>query len=303
MDYNKIKTFVKVAELGSISDAAQALLRSQSAISQQIQILEEELELKLFERKNAKIYLSPDGEVIYQAAKINLNQIDEQVLSLKKTRQLIEGHIRLGAHHNYSTNLEVGKVIGGFCQQYPNVTFEILDGTSESIESDLIENKLDLGFIVVFRFPEMFIRTPISQARHSLYTSKSYLNKIGPIKTFKDITDKNLVDLTANFVCLSSYLRKRSKTLVPTLKHRRPDVTAPNFEIVKQIILSGYGIGMIPDFMVEKEVKKGSLVSLFPSSKMFHAGLDIAYRTNRTLRLCEDLFIKYIHSHETKKHS
>jgi len=296
MDYNKIKTFVKVAELGSISSAAQTLRRSQSAISQQIQILENELELKLFERKNAKIYLSPDGDKVYESAKQHFSKIDEQILELKQSRQLVEGHIRLGAHHNYSTDFQVGQVIGEFCKQYPNVTFEITDGSSASIENDLIENKLDLGFIVVFKYPEMFVKKSVSKSEHGIYSSRDYLANTTPIKTVKDILDKKLIDLSEDFICLSSFLRKRSKTLIPTLKHRRPDVIVPNFEIAKHTILSGYGVGMLPNFMIEVEVKKGSIVQLFPSAKTFYAGLDIACRTNRTPRLCEELFVKYVYS-------
>jgi len=63
----------------------------------------------------------------------------------------------------------------------------------------------------------------------------------------------------------------------------------PNFEISKQIILSGYGISMLPDFMMKGEKKAHKLFS----SKYF-AGMDISYRTHRTLRLSERLFIDHI---------
>ncbi len=299
MDYNKISTFIKVAEFSSISHAARVLRRSQSAISQQIQILEDELELKLFERKNSRIFLSPDGECIYKSAKQNLNEISESVIKLKKSRKTVEGHIRLGAHHNYSVNFQVGKAVGKFCKKHPNVSFEVTDGSSESIERDLIENRLDLGFIVVFKSPEMFNRKPIVKSTHSLCAASSYLKATGPIKTCKDILDKELIDLTEDFVCLSAFLNKRSKSLVATLKHRRPNVVVPSLEIAKHVILSGYGIGMLPDFMIEGEVRRGTITNLLPSSKLFHAGLDIAFRTNRTLRLCEKLFIEQVSNLES----
>ena len=292
MDYNKLKTFVKVAELKSISKAARSLRRTQPAVSQQIQLLEEELALKLLERRNARIFLSPDGEAIYEVAKRHLNQIDELVLELKDSRAKVEGHIRLGAHHNYSTDFRAGEAVGRFCQKFPKVTFELCDGSSPAIENALLENQLDLGFIVVFQKSELFVKKSISKSTHSLYASKTYLAKVEAIKEPRDLLDKSLVDLTDDFVCLSAYLNKNSKSLIPKLKHRRPSVLVPSFEIAKHVIGSGFGIGMLPDFIVEKELARGPFVKLLPSSKLFHAGLDIAYRTNRTLRLCEKLFIQ-----------
>jgi len=120
MDYNKIKTFIIVAESGSISQAAKILMRSQSAISQQIQALESELNLQLLERKNAKILLSQDGERILKFTKPSLNLIDDNMAEIKKSKNEAKGHIRFGAHHNYSTDFDIGKMIGSFNKKYPN---------------------------------------------------------------------------------------------------------------------------------------------------------------------------------------
>lgn len=85
MDYNKIQTFVLIAELGSMTEAARRLHRSQSAISQQIQALEENLDLRLLERKAGKILLSADGERLYQIAKDRLSQIGDEVQLMRVT--------------------------------------------------------------------------------------------------------------------------------------------------------------------------------------------------------------------------
>ncbi len=291
MDYNKLKTFVTVAEHGTLTRAADVLLRSQSAITQQIQILEDELGLRLFERKGGRVYLSSDGEHIYTLAKDKLGQIDDGITGLKKSVEEAEGHIRLGALQDGGTEFNYGEAIARFCLKHPRVTFSVHAGTYETLQEGLINNELDLAFSVVFTKPEMFIQTPVIMSWHSLYTSKSYLEARGPINTYKKVIECDLVDISEEMMGLTTFFGKNSKNLLATLKHRRPAVVAPNLEVVTEVIVSGFGVGMIPDHRAAPLLKAKKLVKLMPDAKSLFGGLDIAYRTNRTIRLSERLFI------------
>ena len=77
MDLNKLRTFVVVAETGNMTKAAGLLYRTQPAITQQLQSLEEEIGLSLMERRNARIFLTRDGEQLFQAAKQGIQGLDE----------------------------------------------------------------------------------------------------------------------------------------------------------------------------------------------------------------------------------
>ena len=294
MDYNKLKTFVAVAELGSITKAATGLRRSQSAISQQLILLEAELELRLLERKSAKIFLSKDGERIYQIAKKQLNLIDEEVSKIKQNISKVEGNIRIGAINDYGNDFCIGSYLGSFCKKHPKIRFHVTFGPSDQIHDELLQNKLDIGVLVFFRQPELFIRRPIDLAWHSLYASKTFLKRYKKINTYKDILEAPLIDYNDGFACISKWFQKNSPTLEPSLKHRLPDITVPNLNIAKQIVFSGFGMAILPDYLVEKEVQSGHCVRLLKTSKSLYAGLDIAVRTNKTVRLCETLFINFV---------
>lgn len=293
MDYNKLKTFVIVAEFGSITAAAVLLRRSQSAISQQIQLLEDELEMRLLERKSARIFLSKDGEQLYRAAKEKLGQIDDEVSTLRSTAHLVEGHIMTGFLNDYGNEFRIGKYLSEFSNEYPKITFEIIEGTSRDLEPQLLENKLDLAFTVYFTQPEMFIRRPLGKTWHSIYASKAYLERAGTPKNFKEVLNASLIDLSHDFACFITSYRKNAPTLVPSLMHRRPNIVAPNFEIAKEIITSGYGIGYLPEYLMKNYPVTKKCTRLLTSAKRIFAGVDIAYRTNKTLRLCEKLFIEH----------
>ncbi len=89
-DFNKLNTFIEVAKLGSISKAADKLFRTQSAITQQIQGLEEELDLSLFVRQKSRIYLTKEGEKIFHFAESRIQEIVENLHQVKgKLNQLV----------------------------------------------------------------------------------------------------------------------------------------------------------------------------------------------------------------------
>lgn len=294
MDYNKIQTFVVAASLGSLTAAGRQLQRSQSAISQQIQGLEDELELRLFERKAGKILLSADGERLYRIAKDRLAQIADEIASLQKQIKNIDGHIRIGVLDDAANEFEIGPYLANLCTKNPRISIAISYGTSESLELDLIENRIDLGCLVFFKNSELFIRRPISSTRHNLYTSTAYLKSHGPIKNYANVAEAHLLDLHEDFTTLVPWFRKNSPNLVSKLKHRKPNLLAPNHKTLKQIVMSGYGIAILPDYLMANEIKRGTCVQVMSSSKAITSGLDLAYRTNKTLRLCEKLLINEI---------
>jgi DNA-binding transcriptional LysR family regulator len=293
MDYNKLKTFAKVAQCGSITLAAAQMFRSQSAISQQIQLLEEELELKLLERKGGRVYLSRHGEQVLELVHDRLLGIDEGILELKAATNNIEGNLRIGVLNDYGTDINYGRIVGEFCRRYPNVNIELVEGTSTSLERILSNNDIDLSFQVYFQNPEMVIQIPISKTRHSLYTSPKYIEANGPFGSHKQVIAADLIDLTNDFICIGTYIAKNAPNLFSTLKHRQPTIAAPNHEIMRQIVCSSFGIAILPDYFVAKDLKAGRLIKLMPGSEAVYAGLDLAYRTNKTMRLVEREFIKF----------
>jgi DNA-binding transcriptional LysR family regulator len=292
MDFNKLKNFVVVADEGSITVAAKKLFRSQSAISQQIQQLEEELKIKLLERKSGKIFLSTDGEEIYNFCKKYFSKIEDELSKISQSFSILEGHIRIGVLYNYSQEIDLGKIISEFRIENPLVTFSIHEGTSQDIENELIENTTNIGLSIIFKSPSLFHRKELHTSSHSLYASSSYLKKIGKIKNYKSILDKVLIDTGKDFPCLGPFFKKNSKTLFSTLKHRTPDIVVLNQDIARDIVVSGCGIAILPDFMASEHLKNGNLVRVMASSKSTKGVLEVAYRTNRDLKKYEKVFIE-----------
>lgn len=293
IDYNKLKTFTIVAQYGQISSAAEYLHRSQPAITKQIQILEDELQIQLLERRKGKVKLTPQGEEIYEYSKNIFAQLDKKLISFQKEIEEPEGLIKIVTLNDHGNQFPIEKCIAQFQKRYPAVQIEIDYGTNSSIEDDLIEGKYDLGLSVIFRKQKFFQKWPISKDKHNLYTSKNYFKEINKTKSVKDILQYSLIDLSNDFTSISPWIKKNYPSSIPRLKHRKPSITAPDFRAIRKILLEDGGIAILPEYLAGEKDAKNKLIKVFNNSKATTSGLDLAVRNHKTLRACEREFVKF----------
>lgn len=143
MLFRQMKYFIAVVEARSFTEAAYALEISQSAVSQQIKALEEDLGVPLLVRQNRTFSLTPAGEYFYRHGKELLQEIEA---FQKETRRLGEDQelqLRLGYLNNYCGS-ELYETIAAFSAQYPEVTIHIFNGTHEDLYEQLRNKKADM---------------------------------------------------------------------------------------------------------------------------------------------------------------
>lgn len=143
MLFRQMKYFIAVIEARSFTEASYALEISQSAVSQQIKALEEDLGVPLLVRKNRTFSLTPAGEYFYRHGKELLQEIEA---FQKETRRLGEDQelqLRLGYLNNYCGS-ELYETIAAFSAQYPEVTIHIFNGTHEDLYEQLRNKKADM---------------------------------------------------------------------------------------------------------------------------------------------------------------
>ena len=148
MQTTKYDIFFKVLETKSFSKAASELKYSQSAISQAIKSLEEELETCLFIRQKNGIRLSQDGLEYLPYLKLVYSSLEKLRNKQKEMLGLNQTIFRIGTFTSVSRNL-LPFLMEEFMKEYPNVQFELYQGEYTSIEQKLMEGSLDLGFTCI----------------------------------------------------------------------------------------------------------------------------------------------------------
>ena len=142
----RLKVFHSVASHLSFTKAAAELFITQPAVTKNIQELERELDIRLFERKGSKILLTPAGLILmnYTQQIIGIyKQIDFDFSILKKK---FSGSLQLGASTTIGQYV-LPPVLAKFYQRFPQIKLVLLNDNTEKIETALIEHRIELGMV------------------------------------------------------------------------------------------------------------------------------------------------------------
>jgi DNA-binding transcriptional LysR family regulator len=143
---NRYSAFVTIIETGSFTKAAEQLGYTQSAISQIVRSLEQELSTKLLLRSRKGIALTADGEQLLPYIKKLHHSYCELMEKRKEMQGLQSGIIRIGTFTSVSCHW-LPKLMKDFKAQYPSVKFELHQGEYTSIAQWVKEGSVDFGFV------------------------------------------------------------------------------------------------------------------------------------------------------------
>ena len=140
----QIEYFQSVIENGNFYIAAEQCHVSQSAISQQIKKLEEELGVPLLERHNRTFSLTPAGEHFYKKSLVITADIRQMIRETKRIADNNNAVLRIGYYKGYHGN-ELSEAVAIFSEKYPTVDVQITVGSHEELYHAMENNSIDLA--------------------------------------------------------------------------------------------------------------------------------------------------------------
>lgn len=170
----QIEYLQAVIEMGSFYAAAQKCYVSQSAISQQIKKLEEELGVQLLDRHNRTFTLTPAGTHFYQKSLIITGDLQRLKRETKRIGNKNNSVLRIGYYKGYYGN-ELSQAIALFSEEHPTVDIQITVGSHEELYYSMEKEKIDLA---------------LNDQRRAF--SNAYVNEVlSHSRTFIEISNKN----------------------------------------------------------------------------------------------------------------
>ncbi|OCS84770.1 LysR family transcriptional regulator [Caryophanon tenue] len=146
MDIRQLRYFVTVADEGQITRAAKKLNMAQPPLSHQLKIMEEELGTALFFRNSRSVELTEAGQLLYQRAVSILHQLEDTVVEVKETGDGLRGQLAIGTAKTCAINF-LPERIQSFQQDYPLVTFRIVDGHPYEVLKFLDERLVEFAVV------------------------------------------------------------------------------------------------------------------------------------------------------------
>jgi DNA-binding transcriptional LysR family regulator len=169
-DLTKWRTFIAIGELGSLTRAAVFLDSNQSLLSRQINALERECGVRLFNRTGRGVELSEAGQRLFPQVQALLREAEQLELNIRGGMHEPSGRVTLGSLPSISGSL-VGRLFNELRERHPQVMLKVLEGSSGQVEEWLADARVDIA--ILYRYG-----SALPEHEQALATVDSYL--IGP---------------------------------------------------------------------------------------------------------------------------
>ncbi len=189
MDWDKLKIFHTVAEASSFTKASTILNLSQSAISRQIQGLENDLKVQLFERHARGLVLTENGEYLFKSAHEVISKLNDVESNLSGVKDKLDGKLTVTTVVSFGTTWLTPR-IKEFMNLNPDIEIELI---FDDKELDLSTRQADVG--IWMRRPKQlnYIQKKFVDFNYHIYGSNQYLEKNGYPKTVKDLNNHKFI--------------------------------------------------------------------------------------------------------------
>jgi len=178
MELLALRYFAEVARLSNLTKAAANLNISQSAVSRQIRLLEEELGVQLFNRSSRGLFLTSAGKEFYESAENILWQCDNAVRKAQNREYVINEPLSI-AFMDDTFSEEIYMAVKKFKEENPMVSISFYNAVRKNIKDILKRNAIDIAFIYYYRRPETkdYLFTGITNQIGIIMSSEDDLSK------------------------------------------------------------------------------------------------------------------------------
>ena len=248
MDWDKLKIFHAVAEAGSFTNATTVLNISQSAISRQIQSLEQDLKVQLFERHARGLTLTENGEYVYKTAHEVIIKLKEVETSLGDQKNKPSGKLIITTVRSFGTHWLTPRI-----QEFMNLNPEIeIELIFDDKELDLSIRQADIG--IFMRRPKQlnYIQRKLVDINYHIYGSTKYLEKYGIPKTTNDLNNHRFISFgkgAPSPVFNPDWALKLGNR---DNKKRKPIMKVNSVMGLLLAVESGVGLAALPDYLVSQ---------------------------------------------------
>lgn len=288
INFELYRIFVAVADEENITRASEKLNITQPAITKQIKNLENQLSIKLFERKSKGVTLTSEGKKIYEKLKKpieELNKIDSQI-GKDKT-------INIGTH-NHMGGLIFGQAINQYTLKYPNINLNLICEEMDELLKKLKNKEIDIVFAKKYDNEEIpkglkFIRMGYM---HETFIVNKQSEMADQMLTFENLKGK-LIYIPREY----EQTTKRIKKLIP---NSDIDLKLSNYRSIVRLVNEGMVIGVVTaEYLYDWEWKEFNLVEVKNNIGLGECEFGIYLNSNKFREL--DLLIDIIKKNFTKQ--
>ena len=264
------RVFKEVAEVGNITAAAQALYISQSAVSQSIKQLENDLQTRLFSRNSRGVTLTAEGKMLYEYVRSAMGLLETGEEKLSQTRELQMGQLVIGASDTVTSQFLL-PYLDSFHKQHPAIHIQIVSGRSHKVLGLLRSGKVDIAFASTPADDAGLRIYPCFDTHAIFVAGTEYPCDFRHVYTLEEIAAFPLILLERK---ASSRLYLERFFLQNGLK-LNPEIELGARSLLVDLAAIGFGVAGVTEEFVRKELDSGRLKKLKTSFEIPARSVDM----------------------------
>lgn len=289
MELKYLRTFKTILETGSFQRAAERLNYAQSTVTLQMQIIEQELSVKLFDKIGRKMELTQAGRELLPYINTALEAVEQMECYGKGDKDLV-GTLRIAMPESLLV-YQMQPVIRAFREQAPHVNLSLQIPNCYIIREQVLNGSADLGIHYdVGGYGSSLTVEPLSSHPLVLVAGPQLAETDRDFKTTGQRKDLCLLTVDKNSVyhrALAEYLDKSDIVL-------GYEMEIGSIEAIKRSVSSNLGIAILPRFTVEQELTAGTLTELSMNGPQKNITAVFSCHKNKWTTPAMDLFIRLL---------
>lgn len=284
-----LRTFVRVTELSSFTQAGERLGLPRSTVSEHVQALEELLGTRLLQRTTRKVQATQDGRVLYERSKDLLAHMEELEGLFRQDEAQLAGRIRVDMPNVMARELILPR-LPQFMDLHPLIELEI---SSTDRQVDLLAE----GFDCVLRVGAQPDQSVVARLLCSMpmlnCVSPGYVQRHGVPHTLADLAEHRLVHYVRPLGARSPGFEYQQGNKV----HRVPmagRVTVNSTDAYKAACLGGFGLAQMPALGIREQLASGELLAVLPEYPAPALDVSLLYAGQRHLPLRVRVFMDWL---------
>jgi DNA-binding transcriptional LysR family regulator len=282
-----IRAFTRVVQHGNLAAAARELRLSRSAVSKYVIELERELGAQLLVRTTRSASPTENGQAYYERCIAILADIEEADRAVASLQSEPRGLLRVNAPMSFGT-LHLGRAVADFMEKYPQLQIQL-------VLSDQQIDPVQEGFDVTLRIADLpsssLIARKIAPAVRVVCAAPSYLARRGLPKHPSELRDHDC--LTYGYLATGH----QWKLTGPDGDHwiQIPwTLCSNNGEVLRDAVVKGRGIALLPTFIVGADLQEGGLRSILADYRAPEISVYAIYPQTRHLSVKVRVFIDFL---------
>jgi len=291
VDIERAKLFRDIAQSRSVSKGAKLNGLSQSAASQHIQDLEEQLELTLLDRTSRPLTVTDGGKLYLDLCRDVLRRQDEFQAALERMKAEVEGTVRVASIYSVGLS-EMSQLEQEFSRRYPEAHLEVEYLRPEKVYEAVVTDRADLGLL---SYPEATKEVTVLPWRQeemvvaaSPYHALAAKSEARP----EDLEGLDFVGFDEDLPIrrdIDRFLREHHVQVNLTLHF-------DNLQMIKEAVAHGEGVSIMPARVMEEEVAQGRLVPIpiSISSLRLYRPVGIVHRRKKRFHRAGQAFLELL---------